>query len=86
MQNKINITFGKSEFYKLPKHFYEKKYSRVFILVDNNTNKYCLNDFISMTGFNKAEILIMDAGEENKHLQTCENFHSISNFSSIVFT
>ena len=73
MQNKINITFGKSEFYKLPKHFYEKKYSRVFILVDKNTNKYCLNDFISMTGFNKAEILIMDAGEENKHLQTCEN-------------
>jgi len=37
MQNKINITFGKSAFSKLPKKFSEKKYSRVFILVDNNT-------------------------------------------------
>ena len=73
MQNKINITFGKSAFSKLPKQFSEKKYSRVFILVDNNTNKFCLSDFISITGFDKAEILIMEAGEENKHLQTCEN-------------
>jgi 3-dehydroquinate synthase len=73
MQNKINITFGKSAFSKLPKQFSEKKYSRVFILVDNNTNKFCLSDFISITGFDKAEILIMEAGEENKNLQTCEN-------------
>ena len=73
MQNKINITFGKSAFSKLPNHFSEKKYSSVFILVDNNTNKYCLPDFIAKTGFENPEILRMEAGEENKNLQTCEN-------------
>lgn len=73
MQNKINITFGKSAFSKLPNHFSKKKYSSVFILVDNNTNKYCLPDFIAKTGFENAEILKMQAGEENKNLQTCEN-------------
>ena len=73
MQKKININYGKEALVKLPKKLFEKQYSSVFVLVDINTQKYCLPNFIEKTGLDQIELLVMEAGEEHKNLKTCEN-------------
>tara|TARA_A100001015_G_scaffold294486_1_gene372313 strand:+ start:1065 stop:2126 length:1062 start_codon:yes stop_codon:yes gene_type:complete len=72
MQNKINIAFGSEAIESLSHLLEQKNYSSVFILVDTNTKIHCLANFIQQTGLDQATVLVMDAGEENKHLQTCE--------------
>ena len=72
MKNKINITFGSKALKDISKNF-KKAYSSIFILVDSNTRKYCLDTFINLTGLNEAKTLLMSSGEENKNLKTCEN-------------
>ena len=72
MKNKINITFGSKALKDISKNF-KKAYSSIFILVDSNTRKYCLDTFMNLTGLNEAKTLLMSSGEENKNLKTCEN-------------
>ena len=49
-----------------------KAYSSIFILVDTNTENHCLPVFLSKYKLPKnPEIISIEAGEENKHLQTC---------------
>ncbi|MGB0885157.1 MAG: 3-dehydroquinate synthase [Chitinophagales bacterium] len=46
-----------------------QKYSKVFILIDENTNTYCL----PILGIKKDSILIeIESGEVNKNLSTCQ--------------
>ena len=71
MKNKINITFGSNALKDISKNF-KKAYTSIFILVDSNTKKYCLDTFMNLTGLNEAKILLMSSGEENKNLKTCE--------------
>ena len=72
MGNEINIAFGSEVLLKLSSKLLEKKYTSVFALVDRNTEKYCLPNFISQTGLDQIKIIVMDAGEEYKNLKTCE--------------
>ena len=71
MKNNINITFGSNALKNISKNF-KKAYTSIFILVDSNTKKYCLDTFMNLTGLNEAKILLMSSGEENKNLKTCE--------------
>lgn len=49
-----------------------KAYSSIFILVDTNTENHCLPVFLSKYKLPKnPEVISIEAGEENKHLQTC---------------
>ena len=47
------------------------KFSSIFILVDENTNKFCLNIFIKKTEIEKFEKIIINSGEENKNIDSC---------------
>ncbi len=83
MQNKINITFGSKALLDISKKLIKKDYSSVFILVDTNTKNFCLDSFIKQTGLDQINVLLMPAGEENKHLQTCEKlWNELSEFGA----
>ncbi len=57
-----------NSFFKLNK----VKYSKIFILVDENTLKYCYPQLgAEVTEFKKAEIIEIDSGEENKSIELC---------------
>ena len=50
----------------------QNKYSNIFIIVDSNTNEFCLPKLLPMieTDLN-VEIIEFEAGEENKNIETC---------------
>ena len=47
------------------------KFSSIFVLVDENTEKFCLDLFISKSGINSFNKIIISSGEENKNIDTC---------------
>ena len=48
------------------------KYSNLFIIVDSNTNEYCLSKFLPILETNLSiEIIEFEAGEPNKNIETC---------------
>lgn len=55
----------------LNQHVAQKKYSKIFLLVDENTKKYCLPVFKEIFDGPVDFILEIQSGEENKHIQTC---------------
>ena len=73
MQNNVNITFGTEALLRFSKELQAKDYSSLFLLVDTHTQEFCLPGFVSQTGLTQLEVLVMEAGEEHKTLQTCEN-------------
>ena len=48
----------------------EKKYSKIFLLVDENTEKFCLNIFKDKTNLD-PNLIKIKSGEENKNIHTC---------------
>ncbi len=48
----------------------KKKYSKIFLLVDENTENYCLNIFKDKTNLS-LELIRIKSGEENKNIHTC---------------
>ena len=48
-----------------------REFSSIFILVDENTDKYCLEKFLNKTGISLYTKLLIKSGEENKNLETC---------------
>ncbi|CAL66465.1 3-dehydroquinate synthase [Christiangramia forsetii] len=74
LQASLNSVFyAENGYYKL--NDFLKKYdpSRVFILVDNNTHEHCLSKFLQkIKNEIQTEVIEIEAGEEFKHLQTCE--------------
>ena len=50
----------------------KKSYSFVFILVDTNTENFCLPYFLSNYNLPEStEVISIEAGEEHKHIHTC---------------
>jgi 3-dehydroquinate synthase len=47
------------------------KHSSIFILVDDNTDKFCLNIFKEKSGIKKFNKIIIKSGEENKNIESC---------------
>ncbi|WP_422859826.1 3-dehydroquinate synthase [Flagellimonas sp. S174] len=52
-------------------HIKVKDYSKVFVLIDENTKQHCLPKFQKIVGPVIDEILEIPSGEENKTIQTC---------------
>lgn len=68
----FNILFGNESYKKLSNYLEEQKFSKLFLLVDENTLTYCLPVF--KRKFNSTipyEIIIIKSGEVNKNLDTC---------------
>jgi len=80
MQNPIQIPYSYSRIEIGPLEdsslisFIQEKYStsRVIVLVDENTHDFCLEKLINVSNqFEKAEIILLPVGEENKVLEVC---------------
>ena len=48
-----------------------KDFNSVFVLVDENTDKHCLDIFIDKSSIEEYNKIIIKAGEENKNIDTC---------------
>lgn len=70
--NSGTIYFEDEAYYKLRLHLKEKKYSKVFILVDENTAEHCLPEFrANMGGKFEFETIQIKSGEIHKNMDTC---------------
>ena len=57
-----------------------KDFNSVFVLVDENTDKHCLDVFINKSSIEEYNKLIIKAGEENKNIDTCIQIWKELNF------
>jgi len=56
-----NINFNQNGYQLLNKHLIDNKYSSIFIIVDNNSNEYCLPIFLPYLETNLSiEIIEID--------------------------
>lgn len=70
--NGYPIYFNENGYEALNLHLKENKYSNVFILVDSQTNEFCLPKFLPYLETNlNIEIIEFEAGEINKNIETC---------------
>ncbi|MEP2279694.1 3-dehydroquinate synthase [Maribacter sp.] len=66
------VHFNEAAFKALNAHLADKKYSIVFILVDENTHELCLPNFMAeINGEYQFEIIEIESGEINKNIETC---------------
>jgi len=67
-----NIHFNDTCYTSLNKHLKESNFSKIFILVDENTHQYCLPLFLQkMETTAVIEIMEIESGEINKTIDTC---------------
>ncbi|GGG48560.1 3-dehydroquinate synthase [Bizionia arctica] len=66
------IHFNTTCYQEINTHLKAVNYSKIFVLVDQNTHEYCLPQFLSNleTDLN-IEIIEIEAGEVNKSIETC---------------
>lgn len=68
-----SVFYGQDGYSRLNDLLEEEKPSKVFILVDRNTHELCLFRFLQKIKVEfQTEVIEIEAGEEFKHLQTCE--------------
>lgn len=66
------IHFNEKGYEALNAHLAANKYSNLFIIVDNNTNEFCLPKFLPLLETTLTiEIIEFEAGEINKNIDTC---------------
>ena len=66
------IHFNKKAFDALTEHLANIEYSKIFVLVDENTKAYCLPIFKErLSGSAQFDIIEIKSGEENKNISTC---------------
>ncbi|WP_423999686.1 3-dehydroquinate synthase [Maribacter sp. IgM3_T14_3] len=66
------VHFNENAFQALNKHLAKKKYSIIFILVDENTHELCMPNFMAeINGDYQFEIIEIESGEINKNIETC---------------
>lgn len=67
------VFFNNKGYQKFNRFLAEKRFTKLFILVDSNTNTHCLAPFLqNLETETEIEVLEIEAGEENKTLETCE--------------
>lgn len=70
--NGYSIYFGEKGYEILSNFIQEKNYSNIFILVDSNSNEYCLPIFLPFLATEKTiEIIEIESGESEKNIRTC---------------
>lgn len=66
------VHFNEEAFNALIKHIISRSYSKIFVLVDENTEKHCLPILIKQTnGAFAFELLRITSGEKYKTIETC---------------
>lgn len=70
--NNSVIHFNDNCYSHINKHIEENNFSTIFILVDENTHKYCLSLFLEKLETDRViEIIEIESGEINKTIDTC---------------
>ena len=70
--NNYPIYFNEKGYEALNSFLNESKYSNLFIIVDSNTNAFCLSKFLPFLATELTiEIVEFEAGEPNKNIETC---------------
>ena len=70
--NNYLVHFNQNAYEALNNHLKENKYSNLFIIVDNETNEYCLPKFLPLLETDLTiEIIEFESGEINKNIETC---------------
>ena len=64
------IYFGENGYKYLSEWINKEKYSKIFLISDTNTHECCVYTFLQKFPF-EVEIIEVEAGEENKNLETC---------------
>jgi len=71
--NNSIIHFNEKGYNPLNKHIDKNNFSKIFILVDENTHQYCLPKFLKNLETETAiEIIEIQSGEINKTIDTCD--------------
>ena len=80
LSNNYYVNFQEEAYLKLNNLISEKKHSKIFILVDENTNENCLPILLqALETTLEIEIIEIEAGEENKNLDTCSGvWHALT--------
>lgn len=66
------VHFNEKAFNALNAHLASRAYSKIFVLVDDNTRVHCLPQFLSQTESEKAfEIIEIRSGEIHKNMDSC---------------
>lgn len=66
------VHFNAKGYEELNNYLKDNHFSKIFIIVDNNTHVHCLPHFMSQLETNlDCEIIEIDAGEANKNIDTC---------------
>ncbi|MCF7560763.1 3-dehydroquinate synthase [Sabulilitoribacter multivorans] len=66
------IHFNDKCYVSINQHLKENNFSKIFILVDENTHQYCLPRFLERLETNVIiEIIEIESGEVNKTIETC---------------
>jgi 3-dehydroquinate synthase len=70
--NNYPIYFNEKGCQELNLFLKDSKYSKLFIIVDSNTNEFCLSKFLPLLETDLTiEIIEFEAGEPNKNIETC---------------
>lgn len=70
--NAYAVHFNETGYEKLNNYLKDNRFSKLFIIVDNNTHTHCLPHFMSKLETDLAcEIIEIEAGETNKNIDTC---------------
>lgn len=70
--NNYPIYFNEKGYEALNLYLKENKYSNIFIIVDSNTNEFCLPQLLPFIETELTiEIIEFEAGESNKNIETC---------------
>lgn len=78
--NTYSIFFNEEGYSYLSSQLLSSTYSKIFILVDENTSQYCLPNFLANLATEvEIEIIEIENGEEHKNIETClQLWHSLT--------
>ncbi|SDL16184.1 3-dehydroquinate synthase [Salinimicrobium catena] len=72
------VFFNEEGYRQLNLFLAEKNFSKIFILVDQNTHLHCLSSFLPKLETSiPIEVLEMEAGEANKTIETCNGIWQV---------
>jgi 3-dehydroquinate synthase len=67
-----NVVIGKDSLSQLNSYVHKKRYSKIFILCDENTFKHCLPELLfHCDSLHESELLEIESGEESKNISVC---------------
>ncbi len=72
VSNGYSIYFNQQGYSSLNAYLKENAFSKIFVIVDENSNEYCLPNLLPLMETESAiEIIELESGEENKTIETC---------------